>query len=61
MTIAIVEISPSQALQMQMAGACLLDVREPDEHALGMACHAIAAPQQTLENAAADFCPSLPD
>ncbi len=46
---AIVEISVAQARAMQAAGAPLLDVREPDEHALGMPAGAIAAPRTLLE------------
>ncbi|HEY9112679.1 MAG TPA: molybdopterin-synthase adenylyltransferase MoeB [Rhodanobacteraceae bacterium] len=38
------EISPREALQQQGAGALLLDVREPYEHATGMAEGAVALP-----------------
>lgn len=38
------EISPQEALQRQQAGALLLDVREPYEHATGMAAGAVALP-----------------
>ncbi|HJU25857.1 MAG TPA: rhodanese-like domain-containing protein, partial [Rhodanobacteraceae bacterium] len=38
------EISPQEALRRQQAGALLLDVREPYEHATGMAEGAIALP-----------------
>ena len=46
---AIIEISPAQARAMQSAGALVLDVREPDEHALGMPDGAIAAPRALLQ------------
>src|SRR5690348_76215 len=39
------EISPREALERQRAGALLLDVREPFEHATGMASGAIALPR----------------
>ncbi len=39
------EITPREALQRQRAGAVLLDVREPYEHAAGMAAGAIALPR----------------
>jgi molybdopterin/thiamine biosynthesis adenylyltransferase/rhodanese-related sulfurtransferase len=38
------EILPQEALQRQQAGALLLDVREPYEHAAGMAEGAVALP-----------------
>jgi len=42
---AIREITPQEALQRQHVGAVLLDVREPYEHAAGMAAGAIALPR----------------
>ncbi|HET6914155.1 MAG TPA: molybdopterin-synthase adenylyltransferase MoeB [Rhodanobacteraceae bacterium] len=39
------EISPREALERQRAGALLLDVREPFEHATGMAAGAIPLPR----------------
>ena len=45
----ITEISPAQARAMQSAGAPLLDVREPDEHATGMPEGANAVPRALLE------------
>lgn len=38
------EIPPQEALQRQRAGALLIDVREPYEHATGMADGAVALP-----------------
>lgn len=44
------EISPARARQLQRNGALLVDVREPGEHALGLAEGALAVPRATLEN-----------
>lgn len=42
-------ITPEQALGMQVDGALLIDVREPDEHALGLPVNALAVPRANLE------------
>lgn len=42
-------ITPEQALAMQADGALLIDVREPDEHALGLPVNALAVPRANLE------------
>lgn len=42
-------ITPEQALSMQAEGALLIDVREPDEHALGLPVNALAVPRAHLE------------
>ncbi len=42
-------ITPEQALAMQAEGALLIDVREPDEHALGLPVNALAVPRANLE------------
>jgi len=47
---AIPEISPAQALQLQRDGALLVDVREADEHASGLAEGALALPRAALES-----------
>lgn len=52
------EISPLEALQLQRKGALLVDVRETDEHALGLAEGAIAAPRAALEAEPAKFLPA---
>ncbi len=44
------EISPTEALQLQREGCRLVDVREPDEHALGLAEGALAVPRAELES-----------
>lgn len=46
---AIHEITVAQARAMQQAGAPLLDVRDADEHALGLAEGAVGAPRAALE------------
>lgn len=46
----VLEITPVQALELQRRGALLVDVREPDEHALGLAEGALAAPRAALES-----------
>jgi molybdopterin/thiamine biosynthesis adenylyltransferase/rhodanese-related sulfurtransferase len=55
---AINDISPGQALQLQQAGALLVDVREPDEHALGLPRDALAVPRATLEAEPARYLPA---
>ena len=45
------EITPAQALAQQAAGAVLIDVREPGEHALGLPEGALAVPRALLEAA----------
>lgn len=42
-------IEPAEALRRQQAGALLIDVREPDEHALGIPQGALAVPRAELE------------
>lgn len=42
-------ITPEQAIAMQADGAMLIDVREPDEHALGLPVNALAVPRANLE------------
>jgi len=42
-------ITPEQALGMQVDGAMLIDVREPDEHTLGLPVNALAVPRANLE------------
>lgn len=51
------EISPSEALQRQQAGALLLDVRETFEHATGMATGAVPLPRGELEHRIAKVAP----
>lgn len=46
---AISEITPIQARERQAQGALLVDVREPDEHALGTPAQALCVPRATLE------------
>jgi molybdopterin/thiamine biosynthesis adenylyltransferase/rhodanese-related sulfurtransferase len=46
---AIHEITVAQARAMQQSGAALLDVRDADEHVLGLAEGAVAAPRSALE------------
>lgn len=45
------EISPTEALGLQREGGRLVDVREPDEHALGLPEGALAIPRAALESA----------
>ncbi|KFN44429.1 molybdopterin-synthase adenylyltransferase MoeB [Arenimonas oryziterrae] len=49
MNAAIREITPAQALALQQQGARLIDVREPDEHALGLPEGAVPVPRAQLE------------
>jgi molybdopterin/thiamine biosynthesis adenylyltransferase/rhodanese-related sulfurtransferase len=51
------EISPREALERQRAGALLLDVREPFEHATGMAAGAIALPRAQVAQCIAQVTP----
>jgi molybdopterin/thiamine biosynthesis adenylyltransferase/rhodanese-related sulfurtransferase len=51
------ETSPREALQRQRAGALLLDVREPFEHAAGMAAGAIALPREQVAQRIAQVAP----
>ena len=44
------EISPAEALKLQREGCRLVDVREPDEHAIGLAEGALAVPRAELES-----------
>ena len=46
---AIREITPRQARERQAQGALLVDVREPDEHALGTPAQALCVPRAALE------------
>ncbi len=55
MNTAINEITPAQAQALQAQGARLIDVREPDEHALGMAQGALPVPRAQLEQSPADY------
>jgi sulfur-carrier protein adenylyltransferase/sulfurtransferase len=54
----IVSISPHKALEMQQAGALLIDVREVDEHALGIPTQAVPAPLGKLQQAPHAFVQS---
>ena len=47
--LSIQEIPAEQARALQQAGALLIDVREPDEHALGVPDGARSVPRQRLE------------
>jgi molybdopterin/thiamine biosynthesis adenylyltransferase/rhodanese-related sulfurtransferase len=51
------EIGPAEALRRQRAGARLVDVREPGEHALGLPRDALAVPRAALESAPAQWLP----
>ena len=51
------EITPREALARQAAGALLLDVREPFEHATGMAQGAIALPRGEIAQRIAGIVP----
>lgn len=51
------EISPRNAAQRVAAGALLLDVREPAEHAAGMADGAMALPRAGIEQRINDIAP----
>ncbi len=54
-------ITPTQALAMQADGAILIDVREPDEHALGLPKDAIAVPRAKLQSDPATHIRDLDD
>src|SRR5579885_2199939 len=54
---AIREITPQEALQRQHVGAVLLDVREPYEHAAGMAAGAIALPRAQVAQRISQIAP----
>ena len=43
------DITPTQAVSMQADGVMLIDVREADEHALGLPRSAVAVPRAQLE------------
>lgn len=43
------EINPEQARRLQQAGGLLVDVRDPDEHQLGIPQGALAVPRPMLE------------
>ncbi|MGH8051672.1 MAG: hypothetical protein ACREPB_13520, partial [Arenimonas sp.] len=45
----ITDITPVQAVSMQADGVMLIDVRESDEHALGLPKNALAIPRAKLE------------
>lgn len=45
----IIDITPEQALTLQAEGAVLIDVRESDEHRLGLPKDALAVPRSELE------------
>jgi molybdopterin/thiamine biosynthesis adenylyltransferase/rhodanese-related sulfurtransferase len=51
------EISPQQALERQRSGAVLLDVREPFEHAAGMAAGAMPLPRGDIPQRIAELVP----
>lgn len=53
------EITPAEALRRQQAGARLVDVREPGEHALGLPRDALAVPRAALEAAPAQWLPAV--
>ena len=59
MTPGITEITPEQAVALQARGALLIDVREPDEHALGVPENALAIPRAQLELNAAAYIENL--
>ncbi len=46
----ITDITPAEAVSMQADGVMLMDVREPDEHALGLPRNALAVPRAALEH-----------
>ena len=56
----ITDITPAQAVSMQADGVMLIDVREPDEHALGLPRNAFAIPRAKLEHGPAAYI-SNPD
>ncbi len=54
-------ITPAQALAMQDDGVILIDVREPDEHALGLPKDALAVPRAKLQSDPASYIRNLGD
>ncbi len=52
---AINEISVQEARRRQLAGAIFIDVREPDEHALGLPDGAVACPRVHLESSPGEW------
>lgn len=54
----ITDITPVQAVSMQVDGAMLIDVREPDEHALGLPRNALAIPRARLEQDPTAYIPN---
>lgn len=55
MNTTITEITPAQAQALQAQGARLIDVRESDEHVLGMAQGALPVPRAQLEQSPAEY------
>ncbi len=53
--------TPAQALAMMDEGAILIDVRESDEHALGLPINAVPVPRAKLEQNAAEHIRNLDD
>ncbi|MEO8002154.1 MAG: molybdopterin-synthase adenylyltransferase MoeB [Arenimonas sp.] len=51
----ITDITPAQAASMQAEGVTLIDVRESDEHALGLPKNALAVPREKLEQDPASY------
>ena len=49
------EVTPSECLELQVAGAVVIDLREPDELADGIAPEAHLVPRGTLEKSVADI------
>jgi len=54
---AIEDITPAEALRRLQAGACLIDVREPGEHALGLPAGALDVPRARLEAEPSRYAP----
>jgi sulfur-carrier protein adenylyltransferase/sulfurtransferase len=57
----IIDITPEQAASMQAEGAILIDVRETDEHVLGLPKNALAVPRASLEKNPTAFIRNLDD
>ncbi len=55
----LVEIEPIEVAARVQAGAIFIDVREADEHALGLPTDAIALPRRQLEASPAQYIPLL--
>jgi molybdopterin/thiamine biosynthesis adenylyltransferase/rhodanese-related sulfurtransferase len=51
----IIEITPAEAFRLQQEGVRLVDVREPEEHALGVALGALPVPRSEVEGSAAQY------